>query len=96
MIMYALPPVKGLAGINMDFRVRKTRIRNLILTLTTCIRVSSNLTSLSMFLFLLHVDVCAYLRRWLFVRQCRPLDSHLDVSPLFAGFVVIWTPFTEH
>lgn len=96
MIMYVLLLLQGLTGKNMDFRVRETHIRNPIPTLTTCIKVSSDLTSLSMFPFLSHVAVCVYFRRWLFVRQCRPLDSHLDLSPSFTVVVIIWKPFTDH
>lgn len=36
------------------------------------------------FPFLSHGDVHASFRSWSFVRQCRSLYSHLDLSPLFA------------
>lgn len=60
-------------------------IRNLILALTTCIKVSNGLTSLNICFHFCHMwTLHASFRRWLFVGLCRSLDSHLDLSSLFA------------
>lgn len=82
---------------NMDFVVRKTRIRNLIPTLPTCVNVSSDLTCWSICFHFCHMWIFMLISEGSALWDNAGLLIPTYTCPHFPLYVtVIWKPFTDH